>query len=77
MRYLGIVFMLSALMGCASTEVNSADPTSASVAKPSTTQTAEQEVKETEVSDEKLVCRSEKATGSNRKVRSCRKVSGT
>lgn len=73
MRYLSVFFALLMLAGCASTEVSSADPAPSSAAQPSAEQTAEQ----TEASDEKLVCRNETAVGSNKRVRTCRKVSGT
>ncbi|MGP9800826.1 hypothetical protein [Rheinheimera sp. NSM] len=77
MRYLCVIFIFSMLMGCASTAVSSADPAPSSEAKLSTTQTAEQEVKQDDTSNEKLICRNEQAVGSNKKVRTCRKVSGT
>jgi hypothetical protein len=76
-RYLSAAFTLLILTGCASTEVSSTDPAPASADRISTTQTAEQSVQQTETSDEKLVCRYEKTIGSNKKVRTCRKVSGT
>lgn len=86
MRYLNVLFIVSLLAGCAandaSTTVKESSATTNtqevnSTASQSENINAEPQAAETKETAERLICHTENVTGSNRKVRTCRKVSSS
>ncbi|GAA0563408.1 hypothetical protein GCM10009098_34430 [Rheinheimera aquimaris] len=72
MRYIIIIFALLTVSACAgkssTPQKNNNSATSGSTQVSGNTD---------DVSDEQIICRLEKEIGSNKRVRTCRKVSGT
>lgn len=80
MRYLSIFFIFSMLTACASNDTSTSTTPPEATSNAAAVNTAETETKQTEATDaseERLVCRNEKTIGSNKKVRTCRKVVGS
>ncbi len=86
MRYLSILFIFSLLAGCAvnDTSTTATAPTSTAntqtdneVAPQAAAKDADAKATDKEDTAERLVCHTENVTGSNRKVRTCRKVSSS
>ena len=77
LRYLSIFFIFSMLTACASTESSTSTTAPAATSNAAAINTTETETKDAEATEERLVCRNEKTIGSNKKVRTCRKVVGS
>ena len=68
------------LTACASNDTSTSTTPPEATSNAAAVNTAETETKQTDATDtteERLVCRNEKTIGSNKKVRTCRKIVGS